>query len=272
VIGTNHTTVAGFGPHIPISVARASAYVTWFYNRCDVVTAPSRSVFCELGIAKLRRPHHVISNPIDTRLFRPARDGAREETRARFGLAGPTMTYAGRLGREKNIDVLFHALAELRDQKIAAELAIAGHGAHEPALRALAAELRIADRVKFLGTLAPEALACLLRGSDLFAIMSTSETQSMALLQAMASGIPVVAANSRALPEFVSPANGVLVEPDDAGAVARALGDLLAAPAWGRSLGAGGRRDAERYGVDPITDAWEALYRSVRHGSFVPDE
>ena len=78
VIGTNHTTIAGFGPHIPISVDRAGAYVTWFHNRCDYVTAPSQSVFAELGLAKLRRPHQVISNPIDTVLFAPARPAERE--------------------------------------------------------------------------------------------------------------------------------------------------------------------------------------------------
>ena len=57
-------------------------------------------MFAELGIAKLRRPHHVISNPIDTSLFRPAREATRGAARARFGLVVPTITYAGRLGRE----------------------------------------------------------------------------------------------------------------------------------------------------------------------------
>ena len=78
--------------------------------------------------------------------------------------------------------------------------------------------------------------------------MSTSETQSMVLLQAMASGVPVVAADTRALPEFVGPANGVLVDPHDAARLARALAELLAAPERRRQLGAGGRRSAERHG------------------------
>ena len=54
VIGTNHTTIAGFGPHMPVRVEWAAAYVMWFYNRCDYVTAPSRSVFEELGMTRLR--------------------------------------------------------------------------------------------------------------------------------------------------------------------------------------------------------------------------
>ena len=98
MIGTNHTTVAGFAPHLPLRAERAAAYVMWFYNRCDYVTAPSRSVFEELGMARLCRPHQVVSNPIDTELFAPLRTDERDALRAHFGLAGPTITYAGRLG------------------------------------------------------------------------------------------------------------------------------------------------------------------------------
>jgi glycosyltransferase involved in cell wall biosynthesis len=187
--------------------------------------------------------------------------------RARFGLSGSTITYAGRLGPEKNIDILLRAVAALRDQGVVAELAIAGHGSHEPILRALAKELRIDPQIRFFQTLAQDELARLLRISDAFAIMSTSETQSMVLLQAMASGLPVVAANTRALPEFVTPANGLLVDPHDVTQLTQALADLLASPARRRQLGAAGRQWVEQYRVETITDEWEALYRSMLHGS-----
>jgi 1,2-diacylglycerol 3-alpha-glucosyltransferase len=263
VIGTNHTTIAGFGPHIPVSVERATAYVMWYYNRCVQVTAPSRSVFEELGLDRLRRPHRVVSNPIDIGLFTPAEATERQATGARFGLPGPTITYAGRLGPEKNVDVILHAVAALRDQGLAVDLAIAGHGAHEPVLRELAANLGIGDRVKFVGTLAPDELARLLQISDIFTMMSTSETQSMALLQAMACGVAVVAADSRALPEFVSPDNGVLVEPHEQERLAAAFSELLGSPDRRRRLGAAGRGSVERYGVETVTDEWEMLYQSV---------
>jgi 1,2-diacylglycerol 3-alpha-glucosyltransferase len=266
VIGSNHWTIAGFGPHLPVRTERAAAYVTWFYNRCDFVTAPSRSVFEELGPSRLRPPKQVISNPIDTDLFQPARADQREALRARFGLCNPTITYAGRLGLEKNIGVLLRAVAALRDQGIAADLAIAGHGSHEPILRAMAEGLGVGARVRFFGTLAPDELARLLRISDIFSIMSTSETQSMVLLQAMASGVPVVAANTRALPEFVSPENGVLVDPHDPRLLAGAFAELLAAPERRGRMGLAGRRTAEKYSVAAVTDEWETLYRSVLEG------
>jgi 1,2-diacylglycerol 3-alpha-glucosyltransferase len=267
VIGTNHTTIAGFGPQLPVSVGRASAYVSWFHNRCDYVTAPSRSVFAELGLARLRRPHLVISNPIDTELFAPARRGERDALRARFGLSRPTITYAGRLGPEKNIEVLLHAVAGLRELGVVAELVVAGHGSHEPVLRRLAATLLVDRQVRFLGTLPQDELAQVLQASDVFAIMSTSETQSMVLLQAMACGIPVVAADTRALPEFVSLANGMLVDPHDGVRLAAALREMLSSPALRLVLGAAGRRCAEKYSTETITDTWEALYRSMVQGS-----
>jgi glycosyltransferase involved in cell wall biosynthesis len=263
LVGTNHTTIAGFAAHIPVSVARASAYVLWFYNQCGTITAPSHSVFDELGRNRLRRPHEVVSNPIDTALFRPAPERDQDTARRRFGLPGPTITYAGRLGPEKNIDIALHAAATLRDQGVAATLAIAGHGSHESVLRDLAAKLRIVDRVRFLGTLAQEELALLLQISDTFVMMSTSETQSMVLLQAMACGVPVVAANTRALPEFVGANNGALADPHDAAGLARVLGGLLAAPELRRDMGAAGRRVAERFGVAAVTDKWERIYRAM---------
>jgi glycosyltransferase involved in cell wall biosynthesis len=266
VVGTNHTTVAGFAGHMPIGLDRANAYVTWFYNRCDYVTAPSRSVFEELGLSNLRRPHRVISNPIETELFKPLAGEDVATLRAQFGLSGPTVTYAGRLGPEKNIGTLLRAVALLRDRGVVTELAVAGHGSDEPALRSQAAELQITAQVRFLGTLPQQSLAELFRISDAFAIMSTSETQSMVLLQAMASGLPVVAAASRALPEFVGPANGILVHPDDSEALANALESLLASPEQRQMLGAAGRQAAKRFTTETVTDAWEWLYRSVLQG------
>jgi glycosyltransferase involved in cell wall biosynthesis len=263
LVGTNHWTVAGFAPFLPVAASWAAGYVAWFYNRCDFVTAPSRSVFEELGEHRLRRPHRVVSNPIDGELFAPASAAERVRLRAAFGLREPTVTFAGRLGVEKNVAVLLHAIARLGD---GVQLVLAGHGAHEPALRALAVQLGIVPRVRFLGTLPQTRLADLLRASDVFAIMSTSETQSMVMLQAMAAGLPVVAARTRALPEFVSPESGLLVDPHDPDAIATALREVLAVPERRAALGAAARRLAEHYSVAAVADVWEEVYREVLRG------
>ncbi len=99
--------------------------------------------------------------------------------------------------------------------------------------------------------------------------MSTSETQSMVLLQAMASGLPVIAADTRALPEFVSPANGMLVDPHDPVRLARGAGGGTGLAGTAAGDGFGGQTVRENYGIETVTDAWETLYRSVRQGSSV---
>jgi glycosyltransferase involved in cell wall biosynthesis len=132
-----------------------------------------------------------------------------------------------------------------------------------PVLQKLAAVLRIGAQVRFLGTLPSAGLAQLLQISDTFVMMSTSETQSMVLLQAMACAVPVIAADTRALPEFVGPGNGMLVDAHDPPALTHALAALLAAPEQRRRLGAGGRAVAEQYGIETVTDAWESLYGAM---------
>jgi glycosyltransferase involved in cell wall biosynthesis len=208
----------------------------------------------------------VVSNPIDTDLFVPADASQIPALRQRFGLSGPVLTYAGRLAPEKNITVLLHAVALLKNHGVPVELAIAGHGSHEHILRALAADLRIAPQVKFLGTLPQQDLTLLLHASDGFAIMSTSETQSMVLLQAMACGLPVIGANTRALPEFIGPDNGLLADPHDPAAIAAAMAHLLADPARRHAMGAAGRLRALRCGAEAITAEWENIYAAVLHG------
>ena len=186
--------------------------------------------------------------------------------RARFGLSGPTITYAGRLAPEKNIEVLLHAVAVLRDRGVDAELVIAGHGSHEPILRSLAAELADRPPVRFLGTLPQTNLAQLLRISDTFVIMSTSETQSMVLLQAMASGVPVVAADSGPCPNSSVPPTACSSTRRSGGAGPRAGGSAGRAGAAALTRLGRPARSAEKYSVETVTDEWEALYRSVLHG------
>lgn len=266
VVGTNHTAIGAFLPRAPVDAARwGERYFAWFYARCDRVTAPSRSVFDDLGgAARLRRACRVVSNPIDADAFAPVPGPRRERIKAELGLSGATVTYAGRLGPEKNLEPVLEAVALVAGTHPAALLAVAGHGSHEPALRRLAARLGIEARVRFLGTLGKPALARLLQASDVFVTMSTSETQGMALLQAMACGVAVVGARSRALPEYIDGTNGLLVPPHDHLALARALAWLLDRPDRRRDLGAGGRRSAERCGVGAVTTQWEAIYLSMR--------
>lgn len=258
VVGTNHTNVRAFGPYMPIPLEAAVAWVVWYYNRCEAITAPSHAVFDDLGRARMRLRPEIVSNPIDTAVFCP--QGARDGLKQRFGLGPRVIAYAGRLAPEKNIDILIRALALLSPET---QLALAGHGAHEAELRRLAAELGVADRVIFAGTLAKDQLAALFAACELFALMSVSETQSMVSLQAMACGLPVVAADEGALTEFVSPANGRLVNAHDEAGLAAVLGPLLDDADTRARLGHFAQSFAQRHSVEAVTGVWEGLYQRL---------
>ena len=263
IIGTNHTAVRAFAPFLPVGAAWAEFFVLWYYNQCDMVTAPSRSVFDELGAGRLRRPLEIISNPIDTVTFRPAPAGAGADSADAPRPQAAGLVYAGRLAAEKNIDTILRALALLHRQGRAIGLALAGHGGAEPQLRALASELGVDRQIAFTGTLAKSRLALLFQGAEIFVNMSVSETQSMALLQAMACGLPAIGANCRALPEFITASHGFVVEPRDHAALAERI-DLLLADSRRRAiLGQNAVAFARRFRTEAVADRWERTYRAL---------
>jgi glycosyltransferase involved in cell wall biosynthesis len=272
LIGTNHWAVGGFAIYAPEVARGACAHICWravarFYDRCQWVSAPSQSTLAELRAHGLGRPAGVISNPIDNALFRPAIPGERESLRRRWGLRGPTVLFAGRLAREKRVDVLIRALPALRQTVPDAILVLAGHGTAEAELRVLARALAVSDAVRFTGTLTQPVLAELCRASDVFAIASTSESQSMMLLQAMSSGLPAVAARHGPLPEYLSGGGGLLAQPDDAADFAAKLAVLLRDPARAAQQA---HRSAAPFAAASIADAWQDVYERAIHGAWSP--
>jgi 1,2-diacylglycerol 3-alpha-glucosyltransferase len=263
LVGTNHWFPQGFALYAPFArdaFRRLGARgVARYYQACDWVTAPSRFTLQDMRNHGLDRPGSVISNPIDTQLFHPVSAAEKSRLKARLGLGTNTVVYAGRLAREKRIDVLLHAIARVRERLPSVSLALAGHGSERGALEKLARELGLADCVRFTGTLGHPALAELFAASDLFSIASISETQSMVLLQAMACGLPAVGARCGGLIEHIPSEAGALAEPDAPQDFADKLARLLTDPAR-EERGRAARRAAERYSVSSIATAWEALY------------
>jgi 1,2-diacylglycerol 3-alpha-glucosyltransferase len=264
LIGTNHWAIGAFSDYSPLPAGwfrvLSERAVAAFYNRCDHVTAPSRVVLGTMQDAGLARPADVVSNPIDTDSFRPAPAADRQRLRQRFGLDGPTIIYAGRLAREKRIEVLIRALPEMRRRMPDTLLALAGHGSERARLERLAHAQGVGAHVRFLGTLSKRDLAAAFQAADLFAIASTSESQSMVLLQAMSAGLPVVAARAGALPEYVTPGCGLLAAPGNPADFADGIVRILADPEQHRQMGQRARADTARYATAAIARQWTALY------------
>ena len=143
----------------------------------------------------------------------------------------PRVLFVGRLDYEKRLDILIRAIHAL-SQDIDVHLEIVGNGGERERLEELADKLGIADRVHFLGFVSEEELPKAYERATVFAMPSIAELQSIATMEAMASGRPVIAANAMALPHLVhSGDNGYLYEPEDVEELTARLRDVLTADA-----------------------------------------
>lgn len=180
----------------------------------------------------------------------------------------------GNLYRVKGHAVLLRALVELEEQGgvPAWHLAIAGRGEEERRLREMAVDAGIGSRVHLLGfrSDAPDVIAA----GDLFVMPSLSEGLPLALVEAMATGLPIVASDVGGIPEVVEgDTEAVLVPAASPPALAAAIRSLLGDPARRAALGAAAKRRAFRdFSVATMGDAYEALYRGTGHSaSRVPE-
>ena len=177
---------------------------------------------------------------VDSGLFGPERRD--DELRRRLlGDEGELLVLSvGRLSQEKRIGVLLDALALVSRERPDVRLVVAGDG---PARREL--ERTAPAGTVFTGALVGEELAALYASADVFCFPSTTDTFGQVLLEAGASGLPVVAAAAGGALELVHAGRtGLLVEPEQSRALAAALLELAGDPALRRRLGAGGREAA----------------------------
>ncbi len=265
LVGTNHWAADAFGLYAPrrLEAALARAFmrmVVHFYQSFPAVTTPSQATADAMTNAGFDGRPMVVSNPIDTVRFRPADPASRQRLRAERGLDGPTLFYAGRLAIEKKVHVLLDAFLRLTPRYPNIRLALAGHGTYRDSLVAQARRLGIEGRLHLLGSLPHDELANWFQSSDLFVTASTSESQCMALLQAMACGLPSVVADSRALPEMLGPDAGLLAAADDADDFAQKIARLLDDPALAAGCADAAIRRADRSSITAVTEQWELLY------------
>ncbi len=266
LVGTQHTAVKEFMRYSPLKAEWFNAlfldYVNWYYEHCDLVTAPSQCVFDEMRSMGFEQEHaQVMSNPVDIKVFHLMRNKAALKKKFKFN--GATMIHAGRLAIERHPEVLIKALPIIKKSVPDAMLAFAGKGTMENELHALARSLGVENSVRFLGFVDHPTLAEAYNAAEIFGITSTDDTQSLVMMQAMAAGLPVIGVNARGLPEYINAKNGYVVEPNDERAVAEKAVYLLKHPVVAKKLGSGARAYAEQFSEEHIAERWEEVYKRV---------
>ena len=268
VVVTNH--------YLPINMSRSLSldplfgktfitvsysYLVHFCNRSEYVTAPTMTALNLLYEHGLRAPAQAISNGVDLKKFSPGDRDKRLRQHFKLPQDRPLILSVNRLSLEKRIDVLIDAAAKMtRD----AHIAIASTGPAEAGLRAKVEELNLKDKVSFLGFIHDTDLAPLYRLADAFAIPSEAELQSLTTMEAMACGLPVVAANAYALPELVHhEINGFLFQRGNSDEMAQYLDTLVSDAALRKQMGAKSLEIIARHDRTLVLDQWEALYRRL---------
>lgn len=249
---------------IPVLLARwrrvSRAVAAWL----AVSPSVAEDVARELGLSP--KTVRVVPNGVDPDQFRPD-PAAGAALRRQLGLPdrSPTLVSTSRLEREKGIHVLLDALMLLRTWNLDARLVVAGGGHDAAFLRERARRLGVAEAVVFLGQVEHARLPAVYAAADAFVLPSfCHEGLPLSLLEAQASGLPVVTSAVGGIPDVVQAESCRLVRRGDAHALAANLHELLADAGLQRSMGRAARRDAEtRFGIDTVAEATEAVLLAV---------
>ena len=231
---------------------------TAIFRWSDSVVANSRAVSEALvreGVPE--RKVAVIPNGLPDSAFAEARPALpRTADLLRVGMI------ARMNSRTKNHQIFLEAAARLLARFSNLEFVVAGDGPLRPELEALAGQLGITSQVRFLGD--RRDIPALLASLDLSVLPSASESLSNVIIESMAAGVPVVATRVGGNPELVSPNTGLLVDPNDAAALAGAIERLLAASALRAQMGRDARLFARAtFTTEQMRARHEELYRDL---------
>ncbi len=265
-VSSYHTDFARYAEAYgaPFLRRTVSSYLARFHRRSRRVFTPSRSAAAELLRLGVRRVTEW-GRGVDTDCFTPTRRSAEARERLGFG-SRFTFLYVGRFAAEKNVELVLEAYrrASATVPQGVMRLVLAGTGPREPSLRAAAGE-----GVTFLAHLDRERdLPELYANADAFAFASTTETLGLVVLEAMASGLPVIAVPAGGVREhLIDGVNGIAYPAGDAAALAAVMRHLASEPGYAPELGRRAREQAEHLAWAAELDRLDVAYRAMLAGS-----
>lgn len=198
----------------------------------------------------------VVPNGVEPDRFRPRAKTSHPEQ--------PRLLTVGRLSVSKRIDVLVGAVELLRDQCPDVTLTIAGGGGLERKLRELIETRGLADCVRVLGIVPAEEMPQLYRDHDLFVTATAQEGMSNAMLEAMASGLPIITTRCEGVAELIHE-NGIVLDSAEPEAMARAVATLTGDPNAYSAMSAAARSRAELFSWKNVADEYRQCYERVVH-------
>lgn len=266
LVMTHHTLYTEYVHYAPLppAVARVGV-VAWTRIYCNrahrviVPTEPIRQVLLDYGVT---RPISVVSTGIDLSAVRTADPSGIRES---YGIArdAELIVFVGRLAKEKNLDTLIDAFRLIAAQLPKAHLMLVGGGQEEASLRNRVQEYGLRSRVTFAGWLTPHERNRHLRSGDLFLYPSVTDTQGLVLCEALAAGLPCVAADAYGSKEVIRHGEDGLLAPPTAEALAKGALEILCRQDRREILSRQAAEGAERFSERSATERLLSVYEEV---------
>jgi len=272
VIGTNHFMPENLVHylHLPNTTKERLQKFGWkqcieVFEQLDRVTTPTKTAADLLRQAGFNKDILPISCGIDLKRFNSTNNGSYLKKKYDIPAGKPVLLYVGRLDKEKRIEVILRALPHiLRVMDI--HLVLAGIGKEKKRLEKLTKKLDLQNTVTFTGFVPDQDLPNIYRVADLFVIAGIAELQSIVTMEAMASGLPIVAVNAMALPELVHDGkNGYLFPNGDSQTLAEKIVTILSDQNLHAKMSKESLEIIQAHDINKIIKQYEALYNEIIH-------
>lgn len=272
IVSTYHTHYDKYAYYMPFTPKRYLRYkiakhLNFYYNRVGRVITPSEASKRWL----LRHSVHTPIAVVPTGVPAP-RMIDRAHARAELGLKPErrVLLYAGRIAREKNLGVLFEAVALVLKDEPQVEFVLVGDGPARAQCTAMARNLGIGDHVRFVGSVKRSEVDTYYAACDLFVFSSMTETQGLVVLEAMSYGLPALVAQGGGAGEAVeNGVNGFLLR-NEPSAFADAIVRVLRNDPLHAQLSAGARRTGRDFSIPATTDQVLSVYEQVLQTGYQP--
>lgn len=265
IVSTYHTLYDRYAHYIPYlprryTRFRIAKHTNFYYNAVDHVITPS-----EASQKWLLR--HSVVKPVTVIPTGVPRGPIIDRTEARLALGIPSdqkiLLYVGRLAKEKNLEVLFDAVAQVFAQDPTARLWLVGDGPYREESTAIVRALNMGDRVRFVGFVPRVEVDRYYAAADLFVFSSITETQGLVVIEAMTYGLPAVAVAGGGASEAIEDdLNGFVVK-NDSESLAEAVFQVTSDERLYGRLSAGALATARKYSPESMVSEVLAVYHQV---------
>ena len=269
-IGTNHFLPENLIHYLypPDFAKKPLSKLAWkqfinVYKHLDLITTPTKTATSLIKNLGLKNPVIAISCGVDLARFNPKNNGDYLKKRYKITNLKPVILFVGRLDKEKNIDLLIKAFSNVL-KSIDVQLVIAGKGKERSNLLKLSQTLAVDKNVTFTGFVSEKDLPYLYRIADVFAIASIAELQSIATMEAMACGLPIVAVKAIALPELVHDGkNGYLFNPGDVKTLANKMTKLIKNTKERKKMSENSLKIISHHDLNNTIKSYEKVYQQL---------